>query len=110
MKFGPILPLGCYMTHIKPFTLWILILFVGCLYIYQFLPEYFTLVPFMFYMILSTSFITLPHEPLLLTYGKMYGVLMPSLLALIPTIIGSYLDYLILSPLLSSALMQKVKT
>lgn len=64
---------------------------------------------FQLYMVASTSFLALPHEPLIFLYGKNYGIIMTALLALPPTIAGCYLDYGILRPVLSGKYLSGIR-
>jgi membrane protein YqaA with SNARE-associated domain len=66
-------------------------------------------VVFNLYMIASTTFLALPHEPLLFFYGKNHGMLTPSLLALVPTMIGCYLDYGMLQPVLTGKYLAGIR-
>lgn len=61
------------------------------------------------YMLLSNSFIAVPHEPLVFLYGKMYGIWCPTFLSILPTLMGAYLDYLFLYPLFQTGYAGKIK-
>jgi membrane protein DedA with SNARE-associated domain len=65
---------------------------------------------FSVYMVFSTAFTGLPHEPLIMYYGKHYGIAGTTAWTIMPTIVGCYLDYTVLYPLLNSQWIQKVKT
>jgi membrane protein YqaA with SNARE-associated domain len=56
---------------------------------------------------LSNSFVAIPHEPLMIYLGKIYPFYLPVLISVIPTLIGCYLDYLVLSPVLKSRFLKK---
>jgi len=64
----------------------------------------------MFYVLASTSFIALPHEPILLHYGREFGILLPLLFSIVPTILGCYIDYLLLGPLFRHRIFSRVRT
>jgi membrane protein YqaA with SNARE-associated domain len=64
-------------------------------------------VVFFFYVLISNSFIGIPHEPLFIYYGKIYPIYIPLLISIVPTIMGCALDYIILTPVLESKYLQK---
>ena len=70
-------------------------------------PEIKSAVFFFFYIMLSNSFIAIPHEPLMIYLGKIYPFYLPVLVAIIPTILGCYLDYMVLTPVLNSRFLQR---
>jgi len=70
-------------------------------------PEIKSTVFFFFYIMLSNSFIAIPHEPLMIYLGKIYPFYIPVLIAIIPTILGCYLDYMVLTPVLNSRLLKR---
>jgi hypothetical protein len=53
-------------------------------------PQFQDLVAFFFYIIASNTFIGIPHEPLMIYYGKLYPFYVPVLVAVVPTIMGTY--------------------
>lgn len=63
----------------------------------------------MFYLLASTSFIALPHEPVLLYYGKQFGIYLPLLYSIIPTILGCYIDYAVLGPVLRHKKLSNIR-
>jgi membrane protein YqaA with SNARE-associated domain len=71
------------------------------------MPQIKSTIFFFFYVMLSNSFIGIPHEPLMIYVGKLYPFYIPVLIAIIPTILGCYLDYLVLTPVLNSRLLRK---
>lgn len=73
-------------------------------------PRYAELLIFMGYMTLSTTFLAFPHEPVIIYYASVYGPIIPALLAIIPTLVGSFLDYGILSPVLNHTVLEKYKS
>ncbi|TFH00129.1 MAG: hypothetical protein E4H13_08235, partial [Calditrichales bacterium] len=97
------------MTYIKPLIFWSLAAGLMIFGIEGMYPEKSELIPFMGYMVLSNSFLTLPHEPVVLYLGKTFGWIWPVVVAIIPTIIGSYLDYQIFDPLRNIAVMNRLK-
>ena len=64
---------------------------------------------FNLYMTASTSFMALPHEPLIFLYGKNHGIFITALMAVPPTIAGCYLDYTLLRPVLSGKYMTGIR-
>jgi len=72
-------------------------------------PEFQDLVVFFFYLIASNTFLGIPHEPLLIYYGKLYPVYIPVLVAIIPTILGTYIDYAVLTPILRSRYLERFR-
>jgi len=97
------------MIYFKPLIFWSLaaaIMILGIIFAY---PEKSELIFFMGYMVVSNSFLALPHEPLLLYFGKIYGWVWPVLVAIIPTVIGSYLDYQIFDPLRNLSVLKRMQ-
>ncbi|GAB4371740.1 MAG: hypothetical protein Kow0042_14630 [Calditrichia bacterium] len=76
---------------------------------YFFFPKYTELVLLFFYIIPSNSFIPFPHEPAIIYYGKIYGPLLTTLTALIPTIIACIIDYAVLTPIFTRTRLAKIK-
>lgn len=70
-------------------------------------PQIEGLVIFFFYVLISNSFIGIPHEPLFIYYGKIYPIYIPLLISIVPTIMGCALDYIVLTPVLESKYLQK---
>ncbi len=70
-------------------------------------PQIKSTVIFFFYVMLSNSFIAIPHEPLMIYLGKIYPFYLPVLIAILPTILGCYLDYMVLTPVLNSRLFKR---
>ena len=64
---------------------------------------------FHLYMVASTSFLALPHEPLIYLYGKNQGIILTALMAIPPTIVGCYLDYWLLRPILGGKYMTGIR-
>jgi membrane protein YqaA with SNARE-associated domain len=95
--------------RIKYLFIWCVSLFVLTVIILYSYPEYKTWVPYFYYIIASTTFISIPHEPLVFYYGKMFGIYLPVLVAIIPTILGCYVDYLVLTPLLQHRKVNRLK-
>ncbi|MBD3226277.1 MAG: hypothetical protein GF313_16230 [Caldithrix sp.] len=62
---------------------------------------------FALYIGASNSFIAIPHEPLMIYYGKHYGVINPLLIAIVPTTLGCILDYVVLYPILHHQAVNK---
>jgi len=62
-------------------------------------PEYWELVGYYFYMVPGNSFLALPHEPVVIYIGKKFGIWFSILVAIPPTIVACYLDYIVLTPL-----------
>ena len=98
------------MMYSKNLLYGIVALLLSSVPIWVMYSEYGQLIPFMGYMVLSTSFLALPHEPVVVYYATLYGALIPALLAIIPTLVGSLLDYRILSPLLNHSALKKYKS
>ena len=67
-------------------------------------------ISFMFYLLASTSFIALPHEPILLYFGKQYGILLPLFFSIFPTILGCYVDYLVLGSMFRHRIFSGIRT
>ncbi len=74
-------------------------------------PEFKELLFFNFYMILSNCFagMIFPHEPLMIYFGKIYPFYMPVVIAVVPTIIGCAIDYLVLIPLFKTKFLRKMQ-
>ncbi len=83
----------------KFFSIILLLAGVSGIISHYFFPRYMGLVWLFFYIIPSNSFIPFPHEPAILYYGKIYGALLTTIVATVPTIIACYLDYAVLTPL-----------
>lgn len=66
--------------------------------VYYLYPEFMGLVFLFFYIIPSNSFIPFPHEPAIIYYGKIFGPLLTTLTAIIPTILACIFDYAVLTP------------
>jgi len=87
---------------------------VGCLVIlslllWKVIPDGETWLPYIYYLVISTSFIAIPHEPMLFYYGKLYGPYLATFFAIIPTVTGCYIDYLILSSILNHKRLDSIK-
>ncbi|NOX37351.1 MAG: VTT domain-containing protein [Calditrichaeota bacterium] len=76
---------------------------------FRFFPEYVGLVWLFFYIIPSNSFIPFPHEPAIIYYGKLYGPMLTTLTALVPTIIACYIDYEVLTPAFDRTRLGKIR-
>jgi len=72
-------------------------------------PQYRELVVLFFYMIASNSFIGLPHEPLMIYYGKLYPFYIPVLVSSVPVILGCIIDYKVLTPVLRSRYLSRIR-
>lgn len=72
-------------------------------------PEFQDLVIFFFYILASNSFLGLPHEPLVIYYGKLYPIYIPVLVAIVPTILGCMVDYAVLTPVLKSRYLRRFR-
>lgn len=94
--------------------IWLFLLMLGAFLVAslittQIYPAYQNLVSFFFYMTASNSFLGIPHEPLMIYYGKLYPFYIPVLVALIPTVLGCRLDYIVLTPVLKSRYLLRFK-
>ena len=76
----------------------LLIATISGIIVYNVYPEYLGLVILFFYIIPSNSFIPFPHEPAIIYYGKIFGPLVTTMTAIIPTIIACVIDYAVLTP------------
>lgn len=74
-------------------------------------PEFKELLFFNFYMILSNCFagMIFPHEPLMIYFGKSYQFFIPVIIAIVPTVIGCAVDYLVLIPLFNTKVLRKMQ-
>ncbi|MCK4893296.1 MAG: VTT domain-containing protein [Calditrichia bacterium] len=77
--------------------------------VYYFYPEYIGLAFLFFYIIPSNSFIPFPHEPAIIFYGKIFGPLLTTLTAIIPTIIACIIDYAVLTPVFFRTRVSRMK-
>ena len=77
--------------------------------VYYFYPEYIGLAFLFFYIIPSNSFIPFPHEPAIIYYGKIFGPLLTTLTAIIPTIIACIIDYAVLTPVFFRTCVSRMK-
>lgn len=77
--------------------------------VYYFYPEYIGLAFLFFYIIPSNSFIPFPHEPAIIYYGKIFGPLLTTLTAIIPTIIACIIDYAVLTPVFFRTRVSRMK-
>lgn len=76
---------------------------------YFYYPRYLGLVLLFFYIIPSNSFIPFPHEPAIIFYGKIFGPLLTTITATIPTIIACIIDYAVLGPVFTRTRLAKIK-
>lgn len=76
---------------------------------YFYYPKYIGLVFLFFYIIPSNSFIPFPHEPAIIYYGKIFGPLLTTLTATIPTVIACMIDYAVLTPVFTRTRLSKIK-
>jgi len=97
------------LKFLKPVLAWGSLFLLINLIIFLFYPELEQWIYYLFYMLASTSFIAIPHEPIVLFYGKIYGIWLPFIFAIIPTILGCYIDYLVLTPVLNHQIFNKIK-
>jgi ribonucleoside-triphosphate reductase len=77
--------------------------------VYYHYPSYIGLVFLFFYIIPSNSFIPFPHEPAIIYYGKIFGPLLTTLTAIIPTIIACVIDYAVLTPVFFRTRVSRMK-
>ncbi len=84
----------------------LLILSAGGYYFYPDLHEWLW---YFYYMTISNSFIAIPHEPVVMYFGRVRGALLPAVWAVFPTLIGCYLDYAVLAPLMTTPWAEKLK-
>jgi membrane protein YqaA with SNARE-associated domain len=94
---------------IKYAAIFLSLLLLLCLFIWLVAPKYTEFIPYTLYIVASTTFLAIPHEPLVLLYGKHYGPYLPVLFGILPTIIGCYIDYLILTPLFKLKHAERLK-
>jgi membrane protein YqaA with SNARE-associated domain len=88
----------------------LLIATIGGVVLYQRYPRYLGLFFLFCYIIPSNSFIPFPHEPAIIYYGKIFGPLLTTITATIPTIIACIIDYAILTPVFSRTRLSRIKT
>ena len=72
-------------------------------------PEYRQLTLLFLYIIPSNSFVPFPHEPAIIYYGKLFGPLVTTATAIVPTIIACIIDYAVLSPVFSRTRLADLK-
>jgi ribonucleoside-triphosphate reductase len=72
-------------------------------------PEYRQLTLLFLYIIPSNSFLPFPHEPAIIFYGKLYGPLLTTATAIVPTIIACIIDYVVLTPVFSRTRLATIK-
>jgi membrane protein YqaA with SNARE-associated domain len=82
---------------------------LGGIYFYFYNPQNLGLVLLFFYIIPSNSFIPFPHEPAIIYYGKIFGPLLTTITAIIPTMIACVIDYAVLTPVFSRTKLSKLK-
>jgi membrane protein YqaA with SNARE-associated domain len=87
----------------------LLIATLTTVYFYFSHPQNLGLVWLFLYIIPSNSFIPFPHEPAIIYYGKIYGPLITTITAVIPTIIACIIDYAILTPIFSHTKLSKLR-
>ncbi|MBN2364828.1 MAG: DedA family protein [Calditrichaeota bacterium] len=78
--------------------------------VYRYAPAYTGLTLLFFYIIPSNSFIPFPHEPAIIYYGKIFGPMVTTLTAAIPTVIACIIDYAVLTPVFSRTRLSRLKT
>ncbi len=84
------------------FILIIIVSAIACLLIWKYKPEYRGIVWLYIYSIPSHVYISfLPHEPVLLYYGKSFNLWAAVVAATLGTLIAGFIDYETLSPLLN---------
>jgi membrane protein YqaA with SNARE-associated domain len=88
----------------------LLIATVGGAVLYQNYPRYLGLFFLFCYIIPSNSFIPFPHEPAIIYYGKIFGPLLTTITATVPTIIACIIDYAVLTPVFSRTRLSRIKT
>ena len=72
-------------------------------------PQFKVWVPYFYYIVASTCFIAIPHEPLVFYYGKLFGLYLPVIIGIIPTILGCYIDYLVIRPIVRHRKFDRIK-
>lgn len=82
---------------------------LGGIYCYFYQPKYLGLTFLFFYIIPSNSFIPFPHEPAIIYYGKIFGPLLTTITAIVPTIIACVIDYAVLTPVFSRTRLSRLK-
>ncbi len=82
---------------------------VSGIVVYFIFPSFIGLVLLFFYIIPSNSFIPFPHEPAIIYYGKLYGPLVTTLVAAVPTLIACIIDYAVLTPVFSRTRLAGLK-
>jgi len=77
--------------------------------VYYYFPDYIGLVSLFFYIIPSNSFIPFPHEPAIIYYGKIFGPILTTLTAIVPTVIACIIDYAVLTPVFTRTRLRVMK-
>ena len=72
-------------------------------------PKYGGMVIYFFYTIPANSFLSLPHEPAVLYYAKMYSPLLLAILGGIATCLACFIDYEVLTPIFKLKKVSKIK-
>jgi len=72
-------------------------------------PKYAGMVIYFFYTIPANSFLSLPHEPAVLYYAKMYSPLLLAILGGIATCLACFIDYEVLTPIFRLKKVSKIK-
>jgi ribonucleoside-triphosphate reductase len=86
----------------------LMVLIFGIISYFRF-PEYRQLTLLFLYIIPSNSFVPFPHEPAIIYYGKLFGPLLTTTTAIVPTIIACIIDYAVLSPVFSRTRLAELK-
>jgi membrane protein YqaA with SNARE-associated domain len=94
---------------IRHYLMVLVALCISAFAVVRLFPEYRELVILFFYMTASNSFIGIPHEPILIYYGKLYPFYVPVAVSIIPVILGCTLDYIVLTPVLHSRYLRRFR-
>ena len=72
-------------------------------------PKYAGIVIYFFYTIPANSFLSLPHEPAVLYYAKIYSPALLAVLGGIATCLACFIDYEVLTPIFRLQRVSKIK-
>lgn len=81
----------------------------GGAFIYLYYPQYAGISILFLYVFPSNTFFAIPHEPAVIFYGKQFGALFTTLVALFPTVLGCMVDYQVLSPIFRRTRFKRMK-
>lgn len=76
---------------------------------YYLMPENANFLLSNFYLLLANSFLSLPHEPVIILLGKKYNPYFVTLVALIPTFLACIIDYDIINLLVQKTRLKKIR-